>query len=457
MIKKAATKPAQIVALGFMAAIAVGTLLLSLPISRAEGRFGQGLEAFFTATSAVTVTGLSTVNVETFWTPFGHLVILGLIKIGGFGIITFATLLGVLVSSRIGLRSRLTAGTESASVSGGDVRKLLKQVLLVSAAIELLVATMLAIRFMTFYHYSLGDALWHGLFHSVASFNNAGFSLYGSNLMNFAIDPFIQLPIDLAVVLGGLGFPVLFELGRRLSRRVEKNRVGGVIESKLHWTLTTRIVLWAYVVLAVAGTLYIAVLEWNNPATLGQFDVAGKILNSFTASVQPRTAGFNTLDLSQMNPETWLGMDVLMFIGAGSGGTGGGIKVATAAILIFIVLTEIRGDTAVNVGKRRLPRSIQREALTIVLLSALAIASSVVVLSLLTEFTTDQLLFEVVSAFATVGLSTGITGQLPDLAQLVVIAVMFTGRIGTVAVASALAARVRHAHFEYPKERPTIG
>ena len=457
MIKKAAIKPAQIVALGFMAAIAVGTVLLSLPISRAEGGFGRGLEAFFTATSAVTVTGLSTVNVETFWTPFGHLVILGLIKIGGFGIITFATLLGVLVSSRIGLRSRVTAGKESASVSGGDVRKLLKQVLLVSAAIELLVTAMLAIRFMTFYNYSLGDALWHGLFHSVASFNNAGFSLYGSNLMNFAGDAFIQLPIDFAVILGGLGFPVLFELGRRLSRRVEKNRVGGVIESKLHWTLTTRIVLWAYVVLAFAGTLYIAVLEWNNPATLGQFDVAGKILNAFTASVQPRTAGFNSLDIAQMRPETWLGMDVLMFIGAGSGGTGGGIKVATAAILIFIVLTEIRGDTAVNVGKRRLPRSIQREALTIVLLSALAVASSVVVLSLLTEFTTDQLLFEVVSAFATVGLSTGITGQLPNMAQLVIIAVMFTGRIGTVAVASALASRVRHAHFEYPKERPTIG
>ncbi len=457
MIKKAAGKPAQIVALGFMAAIAIGTLLLSMPISRAEGGFGRGLEALFTATSAVTVTGLSTVNVETFWTPFGHLVILGLIKIGGFGIITFATLLGVLVSSRIGLRSRVTAGAESASVSGGDVRKLLKQVLLVSAAIELLVAATLAIRFMTFYNYSLGDALWHGLFHSVASFNNAGFSLYGSNLMNFAGDAFIQLPIDFAVILGGLGFPVLFELGRRLSRRVEKNRVGGVIESKLHWTLTSRIVLWAYVILAVAGTLYIAVLEWNNPATLGQFDVAGKILNAFTASVQPRTAGFNSLDIAQMRPETWLGMDVLMFIGAGSGGTGGGIKVATAAILIFIVLTEIRGDTAVNVGKRRLPRSIQREALTIVLLSALAVASSVVVLSLLTEFTTDQLLFEVVSAFATVGLSTGITGQLPNMAQLVIIAVMFTGRIGTVAVASALASRVRHAHFEYPKERPTIG
>ena len=456
-MKKMAVKPAQLVAAGFMLAIALGTSLLSLPISRAEGGFSGGLEALFTATSAVTVTGLSTVNVETFWTPFGHLVILGLIKLGGFGIITFATLLGVLVSSRFSLRSRVTAGSESSTVSGGNVRKLLKQVLLVSAAIELLVTAMLAIRFMTFYGYSLGDAVWHGLFHSVAAFNNAGFSLYNSNLMNFAGDAYIQLPITFAVVLGGLGFPVLFELGRRLGRRVEKNRVGGVIESKLHWTLTTRIVLWASAILIVFGALYIGFLEWDNPATLGQFDVGTKILNAFTASVYPRTAGFNALDISQLHPETWLGIDLLMFIGGGSASTAGGIKVTTAAILIFIVLTEVRGDTAVNVGQRRLPRSIQRQALTIVLLSALAVASSVFVLSILTDFTTDQLLFEVLSAFATVGLSTGITGQLPELGQLLIIALMFTGRIGTVAVASALAARIRHAHFEYPKERPTIG
>jgi potassium uptake TrkH family protein len=456
-MKKMAVKPAQLVAAGFMLAIALGTSLLSLPISRTEGGFSGGLEALFTATSAVTVTGLSTVNVETFWTPFGHLVILGLIKIGGFGIITFATLLGVLVSSRFSLRSRVTAGAESKAVSGGNVRKLLRNVLLVSAAIELLVTAILAIRFMTFYGYSLGDALWHGLFHSVAAFNNAGFSLYNSNLMSFAGDAYIQLPITLAVVLGGLGFPVLFELGRRLGRRVEKNRVGGVIESKLHWTLTTRIVLWASAILIVFGAVYIGFLEWDNPATLGQFDVGTKILNAFTASVYPRTAGFNALDISQLHPETWLGIDLLMFIGGGSASTAGGIKVTTAAILIFIVLTEVRGDTAVNVGQRRLPRSIQRQALTIVLLSALAVASSVFVLSILTDFTTDQLLFEVLSAFATVGLTTGITDQLPDLGQLLIIALMFTGRIGTVAVASALAARIRHAHFEYPKERPTIG
>ncbi len=457
MIKKRITQPAQVVALGFLFIIALGTVLLSLPFTRTDGKYGGGLEALFTAVSAVCVTGLSTVDVEHFWTPAGHLVILALIKVGGFGIMTFATLLGVLVSNRIGLKNRINAGAESKAVAGGDVRKLLIQVFAVGALIELLTSTFLTLRFLTFYGYSLSDSIWHGFFHSVSAFNNAGFALYSSSLINFANDAFIQIPISIAVILGGLGFPVLFELGRRLGRRVENRRVGGVIESKMHWTLTSRIVLWSSLVLLVGGTVYIGALEWNNPATLGNLDLGSKILNAFTGSVYPRTAGFNSLDISQMHPATWLGMDVLMFIGGGSGGTAGGIKVATAAVLIFIVWTEIKGDTAVNIGERRLPRSIQRQALTIVLLAAMVISLGLFGLSLMTKFSTDQLLFEVVSAFATVGLSTGITGQLPAAGQLILIALMFTGRIGTVAVASAMAARIRHSHFEYPKERPTIG
>jgi potassium uptake TrkH family protein len=431
--------------------------LLSLPFSRTDGKYGGGLEALFTAVSAVCVTGLSTVDVEHFWTPIGHLVILALIKIGGFGIMTFATLLGVLVSNRIGLKNRINVGAESQVVAGGDVRKLLRQVFLVGAAIEFAVAMVLTVRFITFYHYSFGDALWHGYFHAISSFNNAGFALYSTNLMPFVNDGWVQLSLSFAIILGGLGFPVLFELGRRLGRRVEQRRVGGVIESRMHWTLTSRIVLWSTAILLVGGTIYVGAIEWTNPATLGSLDWGSKILNSFTASVYPRTAGFNSLDISQMHPATWLGMDVLMFIGGGSAGTAGGIKVATAAVLVFIVWTEIKGDTAVNIGERRLPRSIQRQALSIVLLAAMVISAAIFAISLMTKFTTDQILFEVVSAFATVGLSTGITGQLPNAAQLILIALMFIGRIGTVAVASAMAARIRHSHFEYPKERPTIG
>lgn len=457
MQRRRATQPAQVVALGFLFVIVVGTVLLSLPFSRTDGKYGGGLEALFTAVSAVCVTGLSTVDVEHFWTPIGHLVILALIKVGGFGIMTFATLLGVLVSNRIGLKNRINVGAESQVIAGGDVRKLLRQVFLFGAAIEFIVAMALTVRFITCYHYSFGDALWHGYFHAISSFNNAGFALYSTNLMPFVNDGWVQLPLSLAIILGGLGFPVLFEMGRKLGRRVEQRRIGGVIESRMHWTLTSRIVLWSTAILLIGGAIYVGAIEWNNPATLGNLDLGSKILNSFTASVYPRTAGFNSLDISQMHPATWLGMDVLMFIGGGSAGTAGGIKVATAAVLVFIVWTEIKGDTAVNIGERRLPRSIQRQALSIVLLAAMVISAALFAISLMTKFTTDQILFEVISAFATVGLSTGITAQLPNAAQLILIALMFIGRIGTVAVASAMAARIRHSHFEYPKERPTIG
>jgi Trk-type K+ transport system membrane component len=199
------------------------------------------------------------------------------------------------------------------------------------------------------------------------------------------------------------------------------------------------------------------VIEWNNPATLGPLDVGSKLLNAFTASVQPRTAGFNSLDLGQVHPATLMGMDVLMFIGGGSASTAGGIKIGTAAVLLFIVWTEIRGETAVNVGSRRLPRSIQRQALTIISLASLSVISATILISLTTKFTTDQIFFEVVSAFGTVGLSTGITPHMPAFGQVILMALMFGGRLGLVAVATALAVRQTKVHFEYPKERPLIG
>jgi Trk-type K+ transport system membrane component len=186
-------------------------------------------------------------------------------------------------------------------------------------------------------------------------------------------------------------------------------------------------------------------------------DLGVKILSAFALSVFARTAGFNSVDISALDPTSWLAHDILMFIGGGSGSTAGGIKVTTAAVLIFIVWTEIRGDTAVNIGNRRLPRSIQRQALTLISLSFLVVIAATMVLHLLTPFSTDQIIFEVISAFGTVGLSTGITAALPPAAQIVLMLVMFVGRLGTVVVASSLAARVTHVHYELPKERPIIG
>ena len=210
-------------------------------------------------------------------------------------------------------------------------------------------------------------------------------------------------------------------------------------------------------ILLLLGSLFIGLLEWNNPNTLGALNVWERIWNTVFAAVMPRSGGFNSIDLSQMDPATWMGIDLLMFIGGGSASTAGGIKVTTMAVLFFIIYTEIRGETAVNVGNRRLPRSIQRQALTLVALSTMAILFTTLFFAATTDFSLDQLLFEVISATATVGLSTGITADLPDFAKVWLSLLMFVGRLGPVVVASALALRVTKRHYELPKERPLIG
>ena len=449
--------PARTVARVFGLAIIVGTFILSLPISRTANTFGGFLEAAFTSVSAVCVTGLSTVDVSTYWTPFGHLMILLMIKLGGFGIVTFAVFLGILLARRVGLNSRMVGSAEMPGLDQGNPRRLIWKIFIATSSFEFIVSTAVALRLWLGYGYELGDAIWYGVFHAISAFNNAGFALYADSLMGFAADGWMLMPLNLAVILGGLGFPVLFELGRRIIGRVKASQIGGVIESRLHWTLSTRLVLWSTLVLLIFGTVYFAVIEWNNPATIGQMGPLEKLLNSFTQSVMPRTAGFNSVNIGEVYPATLMGMDIMMFIGGGSASTAGGIKLTTAAVLLFIVWTEIRGETAVNVGSRRLPRSIQRQALTIISLASLAVITATILISLTTDFTTDQIFFEVVSAFGTVGLSTGITPQMPAFGQVILMALMFGGRLGLVVVATALAVRQTKVHFEYPKERPLIG
>lgn len=256
----------------------------------------------------------------------------------------------------------------------------------------------------------------------------------------------------LAVIVGGLGFPVLLEIHERIWR-LRPSLNGRPRRFSLH----TRLTLWPTAVLLSGGALMIGLLEWNNPRTLGQFELWDRVVNTGLASVMTRSGGLNTVEIGEMDSATWFGMNFLMFIGGGSASTAGGVKVTTLAILIFIIWTEIRGEAAVNVGNRRLPRSIQRQALTLVSLSMSVILFSSLVLYATTEFSLDQIIFEVVSAAATVGLSTGITAELPDFAKIWLCVLMFIGRLGPVVVASALALRVTKRHFELPKERPLIG
>jgi trk system potassium uptake protein TrkH len=436
--------PAQVIVVGFAAAVAVGTLLLMLPMSRNGPEPAPFMDALFTSTSSVCVTGLITVDTPVYWSGFGKVVILSLIQVGGFGVMSFGTLLGVLMARRLGLRSRLSAAAETKSTGVGDVRRVLLGVLAISLTVEVLLAGILAARFVDGYGYSPARALWHGVFHSVSAFNNAGFALYTDNLIGFAGDPWICLPIAAAVIIGGLGFPVLFELRRQYRRPI-------------HWSMNTKLVLVGTAVLLVTGSIFLTAVEWSNPATLGGLRPGERVLAGFFQSVMTRTAGFNSIDVGQMQPVSWLGMDILMLIGGGPAGTAGGLKITTFGVLFFILATELQGGTAVNIFGKRLSRAVHRQAITVVLLAIALVVGSTMFLMLITDFGQERILFEVISAFATVGLSTGITAGMPPAGQLVLILLMFVGRLGPVTLGAALALRERPPLYEYPKERPLIG
>ncbi|PFG21055.1 potassium uptake TrkH family protein [Serinibacter salmoneus] len=424
-----------------LGAVVIGTGLLLLPAASVQPGGVSFLDGLFTAVSAVCVTGL-VVLPPSAWTPFGQGVILALIQIGGLGVMTLASVIGLTVLRRMSLRSTLRASAEHPSPLR-DMRLLVKGVVLISLAVEAGIALPLVARFALGYDMPFASALWHGVFTAVSSFNNAGFALHPASLMTYVGDPLIILPVCVAIIVGGLGFPVILQLRRHLAPRL--------------WSMNTRLVLVGTAVLLVAGTVVIALLEWDNPATLGALATEDRVLAAFTQSVQTRTAGFNSVDIAAMDTATWLVMDVLMFIGGGPAGTAGGIKITTFAVLFFIILTEVRGERAVNIFGKRLSRAVHRQAISVALLAMALVVTSTVALMWMTDFTLDQILFEVISAFATVGLSTGITADLPVAAEVILILLMVIGRLGPITFASALALRERTRQYEFPKERPIIG
>lgn len=444
MISRKILHPARVIPLTFLAAIGFGTLLLSLPLASESGEAMPLLVALFTATSAVCVTGLVVVDTPTAWSVFGEAVILLLFQVGGFGIMTGATLLGILISHRLRLTQRLIAKAETKSLTLADVGSVVRVVLAVTIVVELLVAAVLTLRLHLAYGTPWSEAAWSGLFHSVSAFNNAGFSIYSDSLMRFALDGWILIPIMLAVVISGLGFPVIHELRREW--RVPAR-----------WSVHAKLTMFGTVVLLVGGFLAFLLLEWGNSGTLAGMPPWGRVLNAMFHSVMTRTAGFNAVDNGALQAESLLVSNMLMFIGGGSAGTAGGIKVTTFFLLGFIVWSEIRGHADASAFGRRISSEVQRQALAVVLLAAVLIGLATVALMVLTPYTLDRVLFEVISAFATVGLSTGITGDLPPSAQLILIGLMYVGRVGTITVAVSLTLRRQTRLYRYPEERPIVG
>ncbi len=436
--------PAQLVVAAFAAAILVGTLLLLLPVARVGDEGASFLTALFTATSAVCVTGLVVVDTPTYWSPTGQVVIMALIQVGGFGIMALTSLLALLVARRLGLRTRLLAQAETKALRLGDVRRVLLGVALLSVLFELVTAVVLALRLYLAYDYGLGSAVWHGSFHAVSAFNNAGFSLWSDNLVGFVTDGWVSLTVAGAVIAGGLGFPVWIELARRgLSFR--------------QWSIHTKLTLSVTAVLIPVGMATVLAFEWSQPATLGGLGVGGKLLAGFFQGVTPRTAGFNSLDYAEMQPETHLVTEILMFIGAGSGSTAGGIKVTTIALLVLMIYAEVRGDPTVNAFGRRIPGVAQRQAFSIAAIALAAVVTGTLLLMATSPHPFGNALFEAISAFGTVGLSTGITSELSGVGKVVLIALMFLGRTGPYTLFIALVLRARRRRFEYPEERPIIG
>jgi len=443
--------PAQLVVGAFVAFIAIGTGLLWLPIS-ADGPGHVGLEdALFTSTSAATVTGLMSTDISRF-SLFGELVILLLIQIGGFGIMTIGSVLAIVATRHVGLRQRMLAQAEIGAVDMGDLRRLISAIARITLGVEAVLAVILSVRF-----WQHGDeirpieAAYSGIFHSISSFNNAGISLYSDSLERFVGDPVVVLSVTLGFIIGGLGFPILVEIGRReRQRRRDEARPTA-------WSLHTKITLLATASLLMFGPAVVMAFEWTNPLTLGPLDTFDKVLAGWFQGVTPRTAGFNTVDIGAMNEPTQLVTTTLMFIGAGPASTSGGIKVTTFAVLGFVLWSEVRGNTDMNVFRRRLPANLIRQALTVALLSIGLVVGASLVLMSVEDFSLSPALFEITSAFGTVGLSTGITGSVGPSGHLLLIVVMLAGRVGPVTFVTALALRERNPAYRYPEERPIIG
>jgi len=452
----ATVSPARFAILIFTSLIVLLTLVLSLPVASAE-RSGTPLaDALFTAVSTICVTGLTTVDMATHWSTFGNVAILIGLQVGGIGVLTLASIMGLVVSRRLGLRARLLAASdtnpsrmhhgpvsEAQAIRLGEIGGLLATVALSALIIELAVAVVLLPRLLLA-GFEPWDATWQSFYYAASAFTNTGFTPNAEGLAPFATDPWMLTVLAIAVFLGSVGFPVIFALakGWRSPRRLS-------VHVKL--TLVTTLGL------IILGALAIVVLEWNNANTLGGQDPVARPLSATFLSVMTRSGGFSTIDVQELHGSSLLVIDMLMFVGGGSASTAGGIKVTTLAVLFLAAFAEARGDSDIQVFHRRLPSDVLRLAVSVTLWGATIVAAASIFLLQLTKAPLDFVLFDVISAFGTSGLSTGLTAELPDAGKYVLAATMWAGRVGTVTLAAALAASQRRQLFRRAEERPIVG
>ncbi|MEM6837714.1 MAG: TrkH family potassium uptake protein [Cyanobacteria bacterium P01_C01_bin.120] len=435
---------------GFLMLIVIGTVLLFFPWATANGQWNDPVVALFTATSAVCVTGLIVVDTGSYYSSIGQLIILLLIQVGGLGYMTATTLLLLLLKRRLRLKERLAVSQSMDIQELAGTRTFITSIIGMTLIIELAGAFCLMPTMIQDYGGGLG--LWSAVFHSISAFNNAGFSLFADSLVGYATSTWIVGVITTLVILGGIGYQVIMEAfmwGRdRLLRR----------RKHIRFSLHFKIVLTSSIVLLALGTFAFLVMEHNNPATISYFTFGNKLKAAWFQSVIARTAGFNSIDINGMHEASLFLMIALMFVGASPGSTGGGIKTTTVSILFICTRTVLRGYDEVLAFRREIPATRILKAASVVLGSGMAVIGITTALALFNpEFSFIRLLFEAVSAFATVGLSTGITADLTIPSQLVIIGTMYVGRVGVLLFMAAIVGDHSPGLTKYPEEDLLVG
>lgn len=438
------------ICLGFLVLIAIGTILLALPISSTQQGWGDPLVALFTATSAVCVTGLVVVDTGTYFSDFGEATILALIQVGGLGYMTVNTFLLLLVGRRLGLRERLAIqqSMDNSVLAGG--KPLILSIIAMTLVIELTGLFCLYPVFSRDYGPSYG--LWLSMFHSVSAFNNAGFGLFKDNIVGYALDPWVNAVITALVILGGIGYQVIMEFLSWLRNRLSGNRCRNPFS--LHFKIVTS----TTAALLVLGTLALFLIEYQNPDTLGPVAPQYKLLMAWFQSVITRTAGFNSIDIGAMGNASLFIMIALMFVGASPGSTGGGIKTTTLSILLACTRMALQGKEQVLVFRRQIATTRVLKAISVVVGSGLVVVVATALVSVSNPAVSFiDIFFEAVSAFATVGLSTGITADLSDIGKYVIVFTMYLGRVGVLLFMAALLGDPKPSSVQYPEEELLIG
>ncbi|KAA0550041.1 Ktr system potassium transporter B [Bacillus sp. BGMRC 2118] len=428
--------PSQLLVFVFITAILLGAMLLKLPYSTTEPI--SWIDALFTSTSAMTVTGLTVVDTGVVYTTFGECVIMVLIQVGGLGIMSFAVLIFMMLGKKIGMKERMVIQQALNQSSLGGMINLVKHLFIFSLTIELIAMIFLSIRWVPEYGFYKG--LYYSLFHSVSAFNNAGFGLWSNNLMDYVGDPIVNIIISGLFIFGGIGFTVLMDVRYKKSFR------------KL--SLHSKIMLVGTFIINISAMFIIFCLEYSN--SFAGYSIIEKLWASFFQAVTTRTAGFNTVDLTLLSEPSILLMIILMFIGAGSGSTGGGIKLTTFIVIVLSVITFLKGKEEIVIARRSINEKLIIKALAITMISLLFVVSSIFILSITENAPLLYIFFEVISAFGTVGLTLGLTYSLTFIGKLVIIIVMLIGKIGPLTLVYSIAKQEKEK-VRYPSEEILTG